>query len=179
MNGIELAPSRVGKGVEALYRLRNLRCKGYSPADCARFTVNMEQEPLSAQYTEPAFSQYNEADEHKQFDTDEESKHSPPTQRTLELRCGDLFTAVDAMDADVVVCETKFPEVLFPRLCSFLRSFPIGVRLLTYEDLDPIYRASHQINPYTRFTTNHLNDRFYTTWATNFGYRFHIWTKTS
>jgi ribosomal protein L12E/L44/L45/RPP1/RPP2 len=59
--------------------------------------------------------------------------------RSLELSCGNLFDLREALTADVVICETKFDEQLYPQLCVFLSAMKPRCRLLSYENLDLIY----------------------------------------
>jgi len=59
--------------------------------------------------------------------------------RSLELSCGNLFDLHEARTADVVICETKFDEQSYPKLCHLLQGLKAGCRLLTYENIDAVF----------------------------------------
>jgi hypothetical protein len=97
--------------------------------------------------------------------------------------CGDLFKMKEAWTADVVICETKFPEEIFPQLCEFMDKLAVGTRLVTFEDLEEIHQKLYGNTSnfhFMRFPINaSIYDKFFTSWAPVFGHRFHLWKKVS
>ena len=177
--GVELARSRSAKGFEALRKLSKLRLTaggggaavGGLEATVTSGCVEEGKDGLSVKLAETiqsSVSSYSKC----LGRTKKNKRH-----RWLELRCADLFTAVDAWQADVVICETKFPEAVYRDLAVYMSQMKASVRVLTYEDLDVVYAYCHLPNPFVRLDNNHSNDRFYTTWAPNYGYRFHLWRR--
>jgi hypothetical protein len=65
----------------------------------------------------------------------------PGRARLLQVRCGNLFSATDALQADVCVLEVKIRPPLYPRLRALLRSLKPGARVLTYEDVNDIFHG--------------------------------------
>lgn len=97
-------------------------------------------------------------------------------RRTLEFRRANLFQAVDAFEADVVILETKFFTSSYPEMCAFLVKLKEGCRILTYEDLAAVFASCGvQRCPFVRMPVNTRQDRFFTSWATRRGHRFHLW----
>ena len=174
--GVELARSRSSKGFEALRKLSKLRLTSGGTAAGLEATVTSGiveegKDGLSVKLTETiqsSVSSYSKC----LGRTKKNKRH-----RYFELRCADLFSVHDAWQADVVICETKFPEEKYRDLAVYMSQMKASVRVLTYEDLDVVYAYCHLANPFVRFDNNHSNDRFYTTWAPNYGYRFHLWRK--
>jgi hypothetical protein len=158
VKGVELAKSRAKKGFDALRKLARSREKHGATAQDGADNCSMK---LIESF--PAKSN--------------RSTRSKKVNRSISLFSGDLFTCSDCFTADCIVCETKFPEEKYAELCSFLRNLKTSVRLLTYEDLDVVYTRCGEKNPFVRYENNHCNDRFYTSWASNYGYRFHLWRK--
>lgn len=110
----------------------------------------------------------------------EERKENDTKTRTLEYRCGDLFdvTAKEMHDADIVMCQTAFLRPTYPRLCAFLDQMKTGARLVTYHDLELIYREQEIEFRFLKLEINiSMDDRFFTTWAPVKGHHFHIWRK--
>ena len=174
--GVELARSRSSKGFEALRKLSKLRLAAGGTAAGLEATVTSGiveegKDGMSVKLTETI--QSNVSSYSKCLGRTKKNKR----HRYFELRCADLFTVTDAWQADVVICETKFPEEKYRDLAIYMSQMKPSVRVLTYEDLDVVYAYCHLPNPYVRFDNNHSNDRFYTTWAPNYGYRFHLWRK--
>ena len=174
--GVELARSRSAKGFEALRKLSKLRLTAGGTAAGLEATVTSGiveegKDGMSVKLTETI--QSNVSSYSKCLGRTKKNKR----HRYFELRCADLFTVSDAWQADVVICETKFPEEKYRDLAIYMSQMKPSVRVLTYEDLDVVYAYCHLPNPYVRFENNHSNDRFYTTWAPNYGYRFHLWRK--
>ena len=181
--GVELARSRSMKGFEAVRKLSKLRLSGgLDGAGGGGGGGGGAQCSSSGVVEEGKDGQHIRLTETMTSTTHSYSKclgrsKKKQKHRYLELRCADLFTVQEAAAADVVVCETKFPEEKYRDLAVFLSHFKPSVRVLTYEDLDVVYSFCHMLNPYVRYDNNHVNDRFYTTWAPNYGYRFHLWRK--
>jgi hypothetical protein len=53
----------------------------------------------------------------------------------------------------------------------------VGARVLTYENLEVAYQICGARFPFVRMTVNTEDDRFFTSWATIKGHRFHLWHK--
>ena len=182
--GVELARSRSLKGFEAVRKLSKLRltAAGAAAMDVA---ANSGASVCSGVVEEGKDGSHVRLTETLQSAASSSSSYSKclgrsrkaKKHRYLELRCADLFTVHDAFQADVVICETKFPEEKYRDLAHFMSHMKPSVRVLTYEDLDVVYGYCHLSNPFVRLENNHSNDRFYTTWAPNYGYRFHLWRR--
>lgn len=56
-------------------------------------------------------------------------------KRTLTLRCQDLFLCTETFHADIVVCETHFPESRLAELVSLLSRLKDGARFVLYHGL--------------------------------------------
>jgi hypothetical protein len=188
VGGVELAQSRSSRAFEALRRLTNLQNGTFTTSQnfpesvltaaravFANDSTSMTEEAkdgCSIRYTEVRL---NPSTYSKCLGRSKRMKKT----RYLELRNGDLFGVSDAWLADIVICETKFPEERYNDLTMYLQHLKPTVRLLTYEDLDNVYALVRKRNPFVRMESNHPNDRFFTTWAPNYGYKFHLWTFAS
>ena len=184
--GVELARSRSLKGFEAVRKLSKLRLtsamdsSGSSAGGAASTTTvcsGVIEEGKDGNHVRLTETLQSTAASSSSYKGCLGRKKSSKKHRYFELRCADLFTVHDAFSADVVICETKFPEEKYRDLAHFMSHMKQSVRVLTYEDLDAVYAYTHMQNPFVRLDNNHTNDRFYTTWAPNYGYRFHLWRK--
>ena len=122
--------------------------------------------------------------------------------RTLEFRQQDMFnTAQDLCFADIVICETKVRPSRFKQFRELLSNIHIGARILTYENLEVVYKThlNHtdlveeqntpntgvvEANedgpfrmPFKRLECNIVDDRFLTSWSTTYGHHFYLYTK--
>ena len=60
--------------------------------------------------------------------------------REMEIEKGNMWARTDAFEADIVVMETQIPESSHQTLCNFLHGMKSGARLLTYENVEQIYK---------------------------------------
>ena len=100
--------------------------------------------------------------------------------RKLDIICNSLFSMEDIVaESDIVICETQILPESYSSLVILLSKMKSGARLLTYEDLNTIYDSNQSSFPFTQLeiNKNNLEDRFKTTWATNKGHHFYLWTK--
>ena len=101
VTGVELARSRVRKGIEAVKRLERYNYSTYAEEDSDGDEICLVEERFKR----------------KSIHTGEFP------DRELRLRVGDLFKEWRASSADVVVCETKFPEEKISRTLFILGKF--------------------------------------------------------
>lgn len=125
--------------------------------------------------------------------------------RTLEFRQQDMFdTAQEICFADIIICETKVRPSRFRSFRELLSNIHIGARILTYENLEAVYKthlnhadpentahtssstsnASNEESedgpfrmPFKRLECNMVDDRFLTTWSSTYGHHFYLYTK--
>jgi hypothetical protein len=96
--------------------------------------------------------------------------------RLLEFREQNLFDAKEGLQADIIILETHFPKEVWDRLTGFIANMKSGSRLLTYENLFPIYEGKDM--PFEQIPINAApNDRFYTTWSPKRGHHFYLWRR--
>src|SRR5205085_1905192 len=72
--------------------------------------------------------------------------------RSLEFRKQNLFECTDAVEADIIICETHFPRTTYPKLGQFLANMKSGMRTLCFENLANVYAqdgVSESEMPYT------------------------------
>ena len=215
--GVELARSRSLKGFDAVRKLSKMRLSssldgGASNSTTTTVSCGAVEEGKDGSHIRLTETIQSTASSSSSYSKCLGRSKKSKKHRFFELRCADLFTVHDAFQADVVICETKFPEEKYRDLAHFMSHMKSSVRVLTYEDLDVVYgygtihqlppspphlslplvtaltqllrlrcafslRYIHMSNPFVRLENNHTNDRFYTTWAPNYGYRFHLWRK--
>ena len=180
--GVELARSRSLKGFEAVRKLSKLRLSSAMDGGASASSTSVVCSGVVEEGKDGGHIRLTETIQSTASSSSSYSKclgrsKKSKKHRFFELRCADLFTVVDAFQADVVICETKFPEEKYRDLAHFMSHMKQSVRVLTYEDLDVVFSYCHLQNPFVRLENNHTNDRFYTTWAPNYGYRFHLWRK--
>jgi hypothetical protein len=101
--------------------------------------------------------------------------------RTLEFRKQNLFECTDAVEADIVICETHIPRSTYPRLAQFLGTMKHGMRTLCFENLTNVYIADGISEAEMPLQPLHINvdreDRFKTTWSRDAGHHFYLYEK--
>jgi len=170
--GVELSVARTARGMAALARMAESESERFSvltDENCTAVRLT-EEEQIIETTTKPVSLKY------KRMAVQVEEKR-PGRERVLEFRHQNLFETVDALDADIIICETHFPDDSLPKLCDFLNRMKTGARLLTYENLDSVYQRLHRDIPFQRLEVNTVDDKVFTSWATNRGHRFHLWRK--
>ncbi len=76
--------------------------------------------------------------------------------------------------ADIVVCQTRVPDLSHPRLLKLLGSMKKGAKLAAYEDVEAF---DDETAFFERLEINDTNDRFFTSWAPGGGHRFHLFRR--
>lgn len=73
-----------------------------------------------------------------------ELKADKTSCRMLQMRVDDLFKAPDLEEADIVICETAFPDSGYKKLCSLLDGLKSGHhcgRFFSREDFVVVVQA--------------------------------------
>jgi len=110
--------------------------------------------------------------------------------RILRIYFGTLFNCKEALDSDIVICQTNFPSKTQPELIKLLSSFKINTRILLYHTLRdlPGVIPSGADTVYLNFNDERLaeykqiapmDSHFPTTWSPINGAHFDCWLKLS
>jgi len=176
--GMELAYSRCEKGKSALAQLAEI-----TPSEDTSWKLTKLGDGTFKLTETRTIS-----DKHESLHSDSKVVYKPQInpqsqekkivrERLLEFRRGNLFQATDCKDADIIVCETKIRPSKFKELCLLLNSVKKGARILTYEDLDEVYRVAKVEMPWRRLSSNTPDDLFPATWSAQ-GTHFHLFEKS-
>lgn len=156
--GVELASGRYQSSVDALKKLHKM--------ETDHFTIIQEEEEENRK---------EEKEERKSMSSFQIIENT--TGRKVELFQGSLFNLESYISKmDIIICETKLMNTSYSNLCKLLEKAHPTARLLTYENLDTLYRTIGRSNPFRRLKINkYPEDRFLTSWNNTKGHHFYLW----
>ena len=97
-------------------------------------------------------------------------------ERVLEFRKGNLFSATDCHEADIIIAQTNFPTESQIKLCRFLGCLKPGAKILTYLNLMPLWKRAPIM--FRQLDVNRSpEDRFATSWSMHRGCHFYLWER--
>lgn len=101
-------------------------------------------------------------------------------RRVLEIRCENMWNAVDVGLADVLIMHTELPAASLTHLRKTIGRLKVGCRFVTYQDLNPYWRSTKTAAPFDQLDVNIDDaDTFLTSWSSLRGYHLFCWEKTA